>query len=303
MNIYAPDSSSASGYGRQASACAKALGSRLSSSRTNCDFAICDPSDPVVSRFRFTMWEATELPQSCMAWKQSDIIITPCVESKKTFRRYTKKPIEVCNLYADGNYEHLPAARPFKFICIARDNGVPSRKGIDELITWFSEAFPTQSDVQLTIKQSEHCKRRYTFDKRVVFIHEDYERTAYHNLLASHHCGIFLSGAESWNLPACELMSVGRPSILVPFGGPADFTSKNTSWQLSYKMVKTPKEAYKCVGKIAYPDKCGTIRAMQEAYSDQLLLAEKALASAKASHEFTEARFAQRLRSIVNRYG
>lgn len=249
------------------------------------------------------MWESTELPPDGMAWKKSKLLIVPSEHSKKVFRQYSRVPIEVCPQFADGTFSHLPPARPFKFICIARDNGTPRRKGVDELLRWFTAAFPTQSDVQLTVKQSIHCTKRYTYDKRITLIYEDYNRQQYHALLAAHHCGIFLSGAEGWNLPLNELMMAGRPSICIPWSGPVEFTDSATSWHVPYKLITAPKEVYKSVGKVAFPDKAGTIRAMREAYEDQIMVAQKALASALRAADYTEARFAARLRSIVARYG
>lgn len=265
--------------------------------------AITDPHDPNIAPIRFTMWESTEIPPTAMAWRRSKILIVPSEHSKKTFRQYTRMPIEICPLFADATFQHIPPARPFNFICVARDNGTPSRKGIDQLIAWFTEAFPREPDVTLTIKQSVHCKRRYTYDRRITIIYEDYDRMRYHALLAAHHCGIFLSGAEGWNLPLNELMATGRPSIIIPYTGQADFTSAETSWYVPYKLVKAPQAVYQSVGKVAFPDKAGTIRAMREAYEDQLMVAQKALASALRAADYTEARFAARLRSIVARYG
>lgn len=250
------------------------------------------------------MWESTALPPTThFAWKQAKVLIVPSKFCQKLFRSVTRKPVEVCELYGAATYTHLPVTKPFRFLCVARDNGTPSRKGIDQLIQWFTEAFPTQSDVSLTIKQSAHCKKRYTYDRRIHIIYEDFEAQKYNGLLAAHHCGIFLSGAEAWNFPLCELMATGRPSICIPFGGPADFTSRSTSWHIPYKLVTAPREVYQSVGQVAFPDKRGTIQAMREAYSDQILLAEKAAASARMSQEYTETRFAARLRHIVAKYG
>lgn len=98
-------------------------------------------------------------------------------------------------------------------------------------------------------------------------------------------------------------MALGRPSIIIPHGGPADFTSTDTSWHLPYKLIKAPMQVYRGVGRVAYPDKAGTIAAMREAYGDPLLVAQKALASALRAADYTEARFAARLQQIVARYG
>lgn len=303
MKIYFPDTSTVSGYGRLAAACARALGSQLSLSAHGADLAITDPHDQCEVPIRFTMWESTELPITSTAWRRSKVLIVPSEHSKAVFRRYSKVPINICPLFADSSFEHLPPARPFRFLCVARDNGTPSRKGIDQLLKWFTEAFPTQADVQLTVKQSAHCKKRYTYDKRITILYEDYDRQQYQDLLASHHCGIFLSGAEGWNLPLNELMATGRPSICIPWSGPVEFTDAKTSWYVPYKLVTAPEEVYHKTGKVAFPDKAGTIRAMREAYEDQIMVAQKALASALRAADYTEARFAARLRSIVARYG
>lgn len=289
-----------SGYGRVSHVVTKTLG--LRSVKGNAVLGLAPADFRLGAHIRMATWESTKLP-TLYGIEPSSVLVVPCAHNVTALRASGYRGrIELLPQWGDLPFSHLPAHRPFKFICIARDNNVPTRKGIDELIAWFTEAFPTQSDVELTIKQSPYCKRRYTYDKRITIIYEDYDRTKYQDLIAKHHCGIFLSGAEAWNFPACELMSAGRPSIIIPFGGPADFTTAKTSWHLPYKLIKAPIGVYKAIGEVAYPYKDGTIQAMQEAYSDQLLLAEKAVASARMSHEYTEARFAQRLRDIVRKY-
>ena len=301
MKIYSPEFNSTTGYGRVAAAARRALGAtRANADRA--DLAVCNPSECASGRFRMTAWETDALPPSYRGWNVADVIIVHCEHNRTLFRKYTDKPIEVLPEFMDTNFEHLPPARPFRFICVARDNGVNERKGIDSLIAWFTEAFPCELDVALTIKMSPHCKRRASFDRRITFIHEDLPRAQYLNLLASHHCGVFLSGMEAWNLPLCELMGMGRPSLCIPVGGPADFTTPETSWHLDYKMVKAPQAVYLGVGKVAAPLKTSTIQAMRSAYEDQFLVAEKGLNAAKAALDYTEERFAMRLRDIIKRY-
>lgn len=250
----------------------------------------------------FTMWDADDLPTELRNFKRFSALIVPSEHNRKLFKRYFRGPVELCPLFCDTSFRHLPPARPFNFICVARDDNMNNRKDTDRLPALFTKAFPTQPDVSLTIKMSPYCKRRWTYDKRVNLLYSEQTKAEYDAMLAAHHCGIFLSGAEAWNLPACELAAMGRPSILIPLNGPAMFTNPTTSWHLPYSLVQSPKAVYKAVGKIGRASDAGIIQAMQEAYSDQLLLAEKAIASARASHEFTEARFAQRMRDIMTRY-
>jgi len=291
----------ASGYAYVARGVNAALTPRLV--KGNATLGLAPASIRLGAHIRLTTWESSEI-SSLVNVEPSSVLVVPCEHNADVFRRAGWfKPIEVLPQWGSGSYSHMPAARPFKFICVARDNNVPTRKGIDELIKWFTEAFQTESDVSLTIKQSIHCIRRYTYDKRITIIHEDFDRAKYFALLAEHHCGIFLSGAEAWNFPLCELMAAGRPSICIPYGGPADFANQQTSWLLPHKLIQSPKEVYNGVGKVAFPCKRGTIQAMREAYSDQILLAEKAAASARNAQSYTEARFAARLRQIVDKYG
>lgn len=288
-------------YRKLAEACSNALDIPLTSGPSA--FFNVGPPSTRGSGILFTMWDADDLPATHRDHSAYSVLIVPSEYNKKIFRKYFKGPIEVCPLFADTSYSHLPPARPFGFITVARDDNTNNRKDTDRLPALFTKAFPTQPDVFLTVKMSPYCKKRWTYDKRIDLQYSEQTKQEYREMLQKHHCGIFLSGAEGWNLPACELAAMGRPSILIPLNGPAVFTTPQTSWHLPYKLVPSPKKVYGGVGRIGRADDTGIIHAMREAYSDQLLLAEKALASAKASHEYTEARFAQRLRSIVNRYG
>lgn len=301
MKIYSPEYNSVSGYGRIAAAAKRAING-IESPADQADIAVCNPSDPSTAPVRLTAWESNALPPEYVGWRRAKLLIVPCEHNKQLFRQYSRVPIEVLPQFADTTFEHLPPARPFSFICIARDNGARSRKGVDELLLWFTAAFPIESDVRLTVKMSPHCSRRYTPDSRITLIYEDYKRSDYISLLKSHHCGVFLSGMEGWNLPLCELMGMGRPSIIIPLAGPADFTTPETSWYLKYKLVKAPQNVYLGAGKVGYPYMRSTIQAMQSAYADQLLVAEKGLNSAKAAAEYTETRFAAKLRNILKRY-
>jgi glycosyltransferase involved in cell wall biosynthesis len=228
-------------------------------------------------------------------------LIVPCSMNLKLFRNSGyRKPIHLVPLWGEAEWSPMPSDSVFKFICIGRDSGVKSRKGICELIEYFSLAFPSEKDVQLTIKSNPDCFRREVKDPRIEIIYEDFSKEVYEQMLSRHHCGVFLSGLEGWNFPACELMAAGRPSIIVPWGGPADFTTTETSWHLDYTMVPAPPDIpYEGVGRGAKPTKDSVIAAMREAYSNRSLLHSKAAASYKASLGLTKKRFQERLRVVA----
>ena len=301
LRFYTQATDPATGYGRLAEACMQSLNMVHVSPLDYPDFILSDPMNPAVSPIRFTMWEPTQLPPSAIGFMSARALIVPCKMNVRVFRSSGYRGfIHNVPLWGEAGWSPMPSDDVFKFICIGRDNSVRSRKGVDELIEWFGLAFPTEKDVRLTIKSSPHCPRRDPSDKRVTVIREDFPRQKYEEMLAAHHCGVFLSGLEGWNFPACELMAAGRPSIIVPWGGPADFTTPETSWHLPYTMTQAPSGMpYLGVGQGAKPTKDGVIWALRDAYKNRDLVRDKAVRSYEMSIKFTKDKFMERLRVVA----
>ena len=301
LRFYTLTTDAATGYGRLANECMTALNMIHVSVNDYPDFILTNPSQSGSSPIRFTMWEPDALPQSAYAFMDAKALIVPCSMNLKLFRNSGyRKPIHLVHLWGEAKWSPMPTDSVFKFICVGRDSGVKSRKGICELMEYFSLAFPSEKDVQLTIKSNPDCFRREVKDPRIDIIYEDYPKEVYEQMLSKHHCGVFLSGLEGWNFPACELMAAGRPSIIVPWGGPADFTTLETSWHLDYTMVPAPPDhPYEGAGRGAKPTKDSVIAAMREAYSNRCLLQSKAAASYRVSLGLTKKRFQERLRVVA----
>lgn len=301
LRFYSPATNEATGYGRLGKACMEALNMIHVSPIDYPDFVLTNPMSVEVSPIRFTMWEPDQLPPTAQGFKHARALIVPCSMNVKLFRESGYRgPIHLINLWGEASWSPLPSGDFFKFICIGRDNGIKSRKGIGELIEWFSLAFPKEKDVRLTIKSNPECERRVISDPRITVIYDDLPKAEYEQMVSEHHCGVFLSGLEGWNFPACELMAANRPSIIVPWGGPADFTTHETSWHLEYTMVQAPQEPpYFGCGRGAKPTKDSVIAALREAYYNRSLLKSKAEASYKASLGFSKQRFKERLRVVA----
>lgn len=297
MTINAASKITDGGYGRLYHACRLALGAIEAEVP---DLMVSSPMHLAPSTVRFTMWDTTECPYP--VWKYAKAFIVPCLANKELLQRHTRKPVEICPLFSDVSFAHLPPARPFRFICVARARGHTECKGIAQLIQLFTKAFPREQDVELIIKQSPECLERWSYDKRIIFNNELLSREDYVALLHSAHCGVFLSGFEGWNLPLLELMSAGRPSLCIPFIGPADFTTSETSYHLPFKLERAPLAGYRGVGFGARAHDLGVIHALRAAYEDQIGLAARGIASARAAQNYTVPRFAARLRAIVSKY-
>lgn len=291
-----------SGYGRLQTAVQEALNPIMVTDCDQYDFTLAPPhiylSRPCI---RFTMWESDMLPPNRRNFLGSSALITPCRHNVSAFRRSGfEGPIKVVPLYGEATYSPMPDESTLRFVCVARDNGVRGRKGIDLLVECFKEAFPNRRDVSLSVKMSPHCFPRTSDDQRIKILHEDWSKEQYEKFLAGHHCGVFLSGMEGWNFPACELMAAGRPSILIPHAGPAEFTTKYTSWYLDYDIAKAPdEEPYIGYGLVATPIKSSVIEALREAYHNRGLLHFKAEQSYQESKQYTKEIFKARLQVAV----
>lgn len=302
VRVTLPSTDFASGYGRLGDACASALNAVLVKPTDRPEFVLATPIDALKAPVRFTMWEPDDYPRHQCGFMSSESLIVPSSHNKQVFERTGfKGPIRVIPLFGEAPFSEFPDDSVLKFVCVARDNAARSRKGIDDLIEYFQQAFSSgEQDVSLTIKLSAKCFSRSPGDARISVIAQDVSRTEYENLLAQHHCGIFLSGLEAWNFPACEMMACGRPSILIPYGGPAEFTTPQTSWYLPFEMVPAPPEEYYFgVGRGAKASREGVISALREAYQNRSLLLQKAVLSHEMSKQFTRAKFSKRLQEVV----
>jgi len=301
LRFYTPATDPATGYGRLAEACMQALNMVHVSPLDYPDFILADPTNVSISPIRFTMWEPSQLPPTATGFMTAKALIVPCKMNVRVFRASGYRGmIHAVPLWGESQWAPMPPDDVFKFVAIGRDNGVRSRKGMDDLIEYFKLAFPREKDVLLTIKSSNDCQKLDPKDDRITVVRETLTRAKYEEMLAAHHCGVFLSGLEGWNFPACELMATGRPSILVPWGGPADFTTPQTSWHLPYTMVQAPEDRpYFGVGQGGKPTKEGVIEALREAYNNRTLLREKATRSYEMSIKFTKDKFMERLRVVA----
>jgi len=301
LRFYTPTVNGATGYGRLAHAIMEALNMVHVSPIDYPDLMLQNPMAPGAAPIRFTMWEPDALPDTAMGFMSSKSLIVPCSMNVRLFRSSGYRgPIHLVPLWGEAPWSPLPSSDIFKFITVGRDNGVKSRKGICELIEYFTLAFPSEKDVRLTIKSNPECVKREVTDPRIEIIYEDYEKAQYEQMISEHHCGVFLSGLEGWGFPACEMMAAGRPNIIVPWGGHAEFANAENSWLLDYTMVQAPVDPpYRGVGRGAKPTKDSVIAALREAYSNRELLQKKADAAYRTALKFTKQKFTERLRVVA----
>lgn len=120
------------------------------------------------------------------------------------------------------------------------------RKGTLEIIEAFNQAFTISDDVELWLsisnvflnevewkwweervkspKYNALASKTKLITKRLDTQHDIAE------LISQADCGIFMSFAEGFNLPALEMMSCGKNVILTNYSGHTEFASEGNSW-------------------------------------------------------------------------
>jgi glycosyltransferase involved in cell wall biosynthesis len=303
MTIHTPLTSDAGGYMRLANVVKSQL-EHLNFNPPDLSLLLSVPQDNVSANVQFTMWEATRLvPMQIGILNTRKLIIVPNEQDANDFRACGIVPeIKVCPLFCDGHFASYPAMRPFRFLHVGSDYGIPERKRQHDIITAFQSAFPTEADVELVIKRSKNCLPLNCFDKRVTVIAEKISDKELNALYGNCHVGIFPGGMESWGLPIGELAATGRPSITPLYRGPAEFLTPDSAFALPYSMERAPERCFLSHGFYAHASMDGMIHAMREAYRNPHAVYSKGLAAAQRAGEYTPERFGIRLRNILQEY-
>lgn len=237
------------------------------------DLALLPPHIDTVSTKQFTMYESTQLHPGMVRYlSKRKLVIVPCKQNQVAFKQAGLKHVEVCPLAVNALYLAPPPARPFVFIHVSNDSGVPERKRTEDIVKSFCKTFKNESDVRLIVKKAPEDHRITCFDSRVEIIYDRLQ--SLDKLYSSAHVGIFLCGQEAWGYSQAELMGLGRPIITPFYGGPADYCDGLCAYSLSYKMVPTPEKTFKRVGlcaKANIADLGGVMRFCYENYDDVVL--------------------------------
>ena len=190
----------------------------------------------------FTMWEATQLPEKWVGYlNQAECVVVPCQWNARHFRESgVVKPIEILPL---GIKEDIFAFRPMDlngpcvFGAAAKVRGGGERKGLNEMVELFRQAFPDNRDVRLKVKCFPDCGLAPANDPRVeitaAYLTEQ-ELAAWYGSLT---CFVSLSRSEGWGLMPHQAMAVGRPCIAMCYSGQAEYLRHDNAYCVSYREV------------------------------------------------------------------
>ena len=186
----------------------------------------------------YNVWESTEQPSEFMnklhlydqlwvpsEWQRACSIAQGIPEE---FVKVVPEGVDP-EIYKPG--DSLPTPNTFNFLHVGQWQ---PRKSTKEIVEAFIKAFPDNPNVRLhlsvdtlfpsdTYKSTEERLSAYgLIDSRIIPIHFE-DREDYIRRLQAAHVFVSCSRSEGWNLPLCEAMACGIPSIVADFGGSTEY--------------------------------------------------------------------------------
>lgn len=273
----------------------------VASSRAPVELLIGPPVQQVhVARRRrtiqFTMWESGRLDREAVAaLNRRDAVIVPCRWLQQMFDAAgVRVPIYRIPLGCDPatfrSDSRFPVGTVFGAAARMAHGGV--RKGIQSTVEAFQAAFPEDPGVRLEIKLFPDCDFADVDDPRIRVIRECWpdERLAewYRSLTAF----VTLSHAEGFGLMPLQAMSCGRPVILIPEGGHAEYFTTECGWPVAAELARADGASQIYRGFWWRPHEPGAVAALRAAHAAGTaeLICRGTAASARAG-AFTWERF------------
>lgn len=115
--------------------------------------------------------------------------------------------------------------------------GTGPRKGIQQVIEAFRQAFPSRSDVRLRVKVRPCDPMPDSHgDGRIDIIRFNLRDDQMADWYASLHVFVSASCGEGWGLMGHQAAAVGRPLIAARFGGMKEYFHLGTGFMLDYRL-------------------------------------------------------------------
>jgi len=202
----------------------------------------------------YTVWETDKLDERWVDWiNMVDKVVVPCNWNKEVFKNCgVFKPIEVVpHIYHPRDKINATITGinndDFVFYTIGQWS---NRKGIDDVVRAYLNAFTAKNKVCLVIKtfRSNHSEEEkqlirnyinniakdHSCPAKIILLLDEYsddQITALHNI---GHCYVSLTKAEGWGLGAFDAAGIGNPVIITGYGGQLDFVQR---YLVNYELV------------------------------------------------------------------
>lgn len=192
-----------------------------------------------------SFFEIDTIPEKDFAgYNLLDIIFTPSSWAKSILERYNiKTPIVVCPQGVDTN-TFSPTVPPDKkdtyiFINIGKWE---IRKGHDQLVHMFNNAFEPEDDVELWMinsnpflspeaeKQWHKLYQNSKLGDKIRILPRLENQKLLSSVMAYADCGILPSRAEGWNNEAIEIMAMNKALIITDYSAHTEYCNSDNSY-------------------------------------------------------------------------
>lgn len=259
----------------------------------------------------FTMWETTGLPRGGRETLNGARVVV--VPNEFNFHSFmdggVTSPIRLCPLgiAADEGYVHdvpIPSDGPTVFGMAGRISHGGSRKGLNEGIWAFLDAFPDDPSVRLKVKvwpdDLEYLSQPR--DPRVEIDTTPMLPAQMARWYKGITCLFVPSRGEGWGLHTHQAMACGRPVIACKYSGTAEFFDGRFGWELQFDEL--PADGfYRGSGRWAVPSHREMVDCLQLVHYSRAECIRRGQAAAVQAARFTWERTAERFEQILEEAG
>ena len=254
-----------------------------------------------------TMWETSRIaPVAVECCNAMRALIVPCDPIAEWFRDSgVTSPIRIVPLGIDPAVFNPIGRRdsddgdPIIFGCAGRTAHGGIRKGLDDVIAAFLDAFPTEPGVRLEVKCWADCDVVDCGDDRVVLRREplsEIDLAAWYRNLA-----VFVSASrgEGWGLQPHQAMATGTPVIAPFWGGHLAYMTSESCYPVEYDERPATGVIYGGLGNWCVPRHDSIVEQMRRAYADADEVRRKGVVAAAVAAEFPWSRTAAGVRDVL----
>jgi len=286
--------------------------------------ASADKFEPIEDKYNylFTMFETEHIPASYVQnLHLADHIIVPNDRLVTVFRKYTDRPISVCQegcdteLFTYKKRFDPRLSRPFRFLWLGAPN--PRKGYISLLEAW--KIFMGYPEVELYMKTTSpkgldknvvageilrQAREKPVKVSNIIFDARKVSTKELVDLYHQAHVFVMPSTGEGWGLTLTEAMSTGLPCIATRYAGTKMFFDRKVGYPIKHDMKPYYVTPYKLATEVAIPDTLDLANLMEEVKGNYQKALRKGKAAARKIREsFTWDMAARRLVTILKENG
>ncbi|MEX2380845.1 MAG: glycosyltransferase, partial [Opitutales bacterium] len=188
------------------------------------------------------------------------------------------------------------------FGAAGRIEGASERKGVNEVIFAFQQAFPNEEDVALHLKTFADCRIAELDDPRIKINREYLSAAEMADWFSRLTCFVSAARAEGWGMMQHQALAVGRPIISIRFAGVAEFFEPDAGYPLDFDLVPAA-DAFYGRGLWEKPDPRHMIHLMRTVYKNREEARKRGRKGALCASRFSAENAHEKLLNVMSEIG